>query len=187
MTDIFLLRYPFIGSCVVLRARERVSSQRCAASCARSPVSGGYSEGETPLPFPNRAVKPLSADGTWPARAWESRSPPVFLSQPRQLSLVGLWSLTGLWRAGCARGQRRPPSLSVARIVWGGRLTKRGRWLATDISSAGADPANAVPVRLGVTGPSDRVRLGGRGRGPAGPAGLLRLAPVTPAVARCRS
>src|SRR3981081_1960390 len=43
------------------------------------PVSGGYGEGETPLPFPNRAVKPLSADGTWPARAWESRTPPVFL------------------------------------------------------------------------------------------------------------
>ena len=43
------------------------------------PVSGGYGEGETPLPIPNRAVKPLSADGTWPARAWESRSPPVFL------------------------------------------------------------------------------------------------------------
>jgi hypothetical protein len=56
--------------CVVLKARERRSL----------PVSGGYSEGETPLPFPNRAVKPLSADGTWPARAWESRSPPVFLS-----------------------------------------------------------------------------------------------------------
>jgi hypothetical protein len=43
------------------------------------PVSGGYGEGETPLPIPNRAVKPLSADGTWPARAWESRSPPVYL------------------------------------------------------------------------------------------------------------
>src|SRR3954469_18943945 len=41
-------------------------------------VSGGYCVGETPLPIPNRAVKPHSADGTWPARAWESRSPPVF-------------------------------------------------------------------------------------------------------------
>ena len=41
---------------------------------------GGYSEGETPLPIPNREVKPLSADGTWPARARESRSPP-FLHQ----------------------------------------------------------------------------------------------------------
>src|SRR5687767_1169271 len=42
-----------------------------------SPDFGGNSERETPLPIPNRAVKPLSADGTWPARAWESRSPPV--------------------------------------------------------------------------------------------------------------
>ena len=42
-----------------------------------SPVSGGFGEGETPLPIPNRAVKPLSADGTWLARAWESRTPPV--------------------------------------------------------------------------------------------------------------
>src|SRR5256884_7107293 len=46
------------------------------------PVSGGYGEGETPLPIPNRAVKPLSADGTWLARAWESRSPPVLTSTP---------------------------------------------------------------------------------------------------------
>src|SRR5262249_27940604 len=56
---------------------------------ARSlPVSGGYCEGETPLPIPNRAVKPLSADGTWPARAWESRSPPVFqqLTTPQDLA-----------------------------------------------------------------------------------------------------
>ena len=52
--------------------------------------SGGYGEGETPLPFPNRAVKPLSADGTWPARAWESRSPPVLLQTPPcRLTLTG--------------------------------------------------------------------------------------------------
>ena len=56
--------------CAVLKAREGAGSL---------PVSGGYGEGETPLPIPNRAVKPLSADGTWPARAWESRTPPVFL------------------------------------------------------------------------------------------------------------
>ena len=42
-----------------------------------SRVSGGHGEGETPLPIPNRAVKPLSADGTWLARARESRTPPV--------------------------------------------------------------------------------------------------------------
>src|SRR3954471_9422539 len=38
-----------------------------------------HSERETPLPIPNRAVKPFSADGTWGATPWESRSPPVFL------------------------------------------------------------------------------------------------------------
>ena len=56
--------------CAVLKARREVVST----------VSGGYGEGETPLPIPNRAVKPLSADGTWLARAWESRSPPVFFN-----------------------------------------------------------------------------------------------------------
>ena len=55
--------------CVVLKARGGRWSL---------PVSGGYGEGETPLSIPNRAVKPLSADGTWLARAWESRSPPVY-------------------------------------------------------------------------------------------------------------
>src|SRR5947208_12369559 len=43
-----------------------------------SPLSGGFGEGETPLPIPNREVKPLSADGTWPSQARESRTPPVF-------------------------------------------------------------------------------------------------------------
>ena len=59
------------GDCVVLRDRGRHGL---------SPFSGGFGEGETPLPIPNRAVKPLSADGTWPARAWESRTPPVYLT-----------------------------------------------------------------------------------------------------------
>ena len=45
-------------------------------------ISGGYSVGETPFPISNRDVKPHSADGTWPARAWESRSPPVLIVKP---------------------------------------------------------------------------------------------------------
>ena len=52
----------------------------CSFEGSPEPVStssGGYGEGETPLPIPNREVKPLSADGTWLARARESRSPPV--------------------------------------------------------------------------------------------------------------
>src|ERR1700729_3971433 len=40
-----------------------------------------HSERETPLPIPNRAVKPFSADGTWGATPWESRSPPVLLDE----------------------------------------------------------------------------------------------------------
>jgi hypothetical protein len=69
-------------ACAVLRDRGRRGL---------SPFSGGLGEGETPLPIPNRAVKPLSADGTWPARAWESRTPPVFSRhEPPQ---GGSWSL----------------------------------------------------------------------------------------------
>src|SRR5688572_3649343 len=63
------------------------SAEGGAARCRAAPVSpdfGGDSEGETPLPIPNRAVKPLSADGTWPARARESRSPPFSYPAGRQ-------------------------------------------------------------------------------------------------------
>ena len=58
---------------------------RCAVLKARPEAGlyhfGGYSERATPLPIPNRVVKPLSADGTWLARAWESRSPPFFSAE----------------------------------------------------------------------------------------------------------
>ena len=39
---------------------------------------GGHSGGGTPLPIPNREVKPVSADGTRRATSRESRSPPIF-------------------------------------------------------------------------------------------------------------
>ncbi len=42
-------------------------------------VSGGHGGGETPVPIPNTAVKPASADGTWGVTPWESRTPPEFL------------------------------------------------------------------------------------------------------------
>jgi hypothetical protein len=41
--------------------------------------SGDNREGETPLPIPNREVKPFFADGTTTARLWESRSLPGFI------------------------------------------------------------------------------------------------------------
>src|SRR5665647_479050 len=40
------------------------------------PRYGGHSGGETPGPIPNPEAKPSSADGTAPARVWESRTPP---------------------------------------------------------------------------------------------------------------
>ena len=67
-----------VGCCVVLKVRGRCLST----------LSGGYGVGETPLPIPNRAVKPYSADGTWLARAWESRSPPVSSHDSRPQAAV---------------------------------------------------------------------------------------------------
>src|SRR3954452_8050238 len=67
-------------------------------------VSGGHGEGETPLPIPNRAVKPLSADGTWPARARESRTPPYFSRR-----LGDVWTpLTASSGVRCAEHYRTP-------------------------------------------------------------------------------
>src|SRR4051794_3732517 len=72
-----------LASCAVLKDRGS-AGRHCGARRRSLTVSGGYCVGETPLPFPNREVKPHSADGTWPSRAWESRSPPVlpFTSRP---------------------------------------------------------------------------------------------------------
>src|SRR5678816_849690 len=49
--------------------------------CGDTPLTtfGGHSDGGTPLPIPNREVKPVSADGTRRATSRESRSPPIFL------------------------------------------------------------------------------------------------------------
>src|SRR6188472_4031122 len=103
--------------CAILKAR---------GGCL-STFSGGYGEGETPLPIPNRAVKPLSADGTWPARAWESRSPPVLHDiEPQSPS-----------------GDRG--SLRSGRVVARGRVRRmrprQSRSLASVVAGAGRPPA----------------------------------------------
>lgn len=38
--------------------------------------SGNLTEGATPVPIPNTAVKPFKVDGTVVARLWESRTLP---------------------------------------------------------------------------------------------------------------
>ena len=89
-------------------------------SSRKIPVA--HSERETPLPIPNRAVKPFSADGTWGATPWESRSLPVLLSGPR-------WNTTRAahtdWRRlraasvglRSAATRHLPPSPSVSPLV----------------------------------------------------------------------
>src|SRR3954468_18178451 len=88
---------------------------------------GGHSEGETPLPIPNRAVKPLRADGTWPSRAWESRSPPNYFSIRAVLRTRAARLLPGVHaarRAGCPV-PHSPPGLAPP--VWRGRAARAGR------------------------------------------------------------
>ena len=45
-------------------------------------MPGGYTLGETPLPIPNREVKPQKADGTVLVTARESRTLPGFFVFP---------------------------------------------------------------------------------------------------------
>src|ERR1041384_6264004 len=59
---------------------------------------GGHSEGETPGPIPNPEAKPSSADGTAPARVWESRTPPDYL-RSRAAPRAALDSFVGPRRA----------------------------------------------------------------------------------------
>ncbi len=53
---------------------------------------GDDSGGDTPLPIPNREVKPARADGTAGETLWESRSSPIFYlaCQPVGLSAVNI-------------------------------------------------------------------------------------------------
>src|ERR1700759_5581168 len=95
--------YP-VWRCVVLKDGGGVGLSR---------FSGGFSEGETPLPIPNRAVKPLSADGTWLERAWESRTPPVYFRRRAG-------------RRSAAEGARR----SAFRVSWADRGGGKSRPLS---------------------------------------------------------
>ena len=68
------------------------------ARCAqRLDNFGGHSGGETPLPIPNREVKPASADGTRRATSRESRSPPNYLRR------AGRWPASLVFGATAAR------------------------------------------------------------------------------------
>ncbi len=75
--DLILLRYLY---CVVLKVQTR--------------FLGGHSKWETPLPIPNREVKPLSADGTALATGWESRMLPRLILKDPYLRVFFVFQIT---------------------------------------------------------------------------------------------
>ena len=49
------------------------------AGTLNNEICGDYSEEVTPVPIPNTEVKLLSADDTWRATAWKSKTLPLIL------------------------------------------------------------------------------------------------------------
>ena len=117
---------------------------------------GGHSEGETPLPIPNRAVKPLSADGTWRATAWESRSPPVLYSQSRlraALFVLGAGMVAALGRVALDRGAK-------VRARW--PRAREAPLVVVAESSAGSRSRVLPHRRCGGSSPAPPIRAGDR-------------------------
>src|SRR6185503_10033745 len=89
---------------------------------------GGHTGRETPLPIPNREVKPARADGTRRATSRESRSPPIYLAKPAPLARASL--VSGNVRTGyAARSFSRQFGSSArrrcTRSLTGGCVTNR--------------------------------------------------------------
>ncbi len=121
--------------------------------------SGDDSGGETPLPIPNRAVKPTSANGTAPETGWKSRSSPghEMVSchlQSKQMAAFFMrpigrhhWKVTGSGRAGSpVPARQRHPCHSEFRR----RRDEESPWRSGDASS---------PARLAVSPRSLLCRL----------------------------
>ena len=122
-----------LAGCAALKARA-MARLPCATSRRRRPLGldnfGGFSVGETPLPIPNRAVKPHSADGTWPSRAWESRSPPfLHRAAPGRLEFVnGPCSISSSSTAtACSWTASGSPCASTLESRASGLAAERGR------------------------------------------------------------
>ena len=60
-------------------------------SLTRKSRFGGNGEGEPRVPIPNTTVKPFSADGTWTAGSWESRT------SPSELTLLTSFEVRGVF------------------------------------------------------------------------------------------
>ena len=143
----FLLLYPHLA-CAVFKLHR---------ASRKIPVV--HSERETPLPIPNRAVKPFSADGTWGATPWESRSPPVLLaarafkrrgllvygqdlaSRSAGGGLLGRWSWRreGMWPPGAGAREGTRHARAGAREGRGTLELARGKDEAPQAVARGRD------------------------------------------------
>jgi hypothetical protein len=130
---------------------------------------GGHSEGETPLPIPNRAVKPLSADGTWWATAWESRSPPVLSKSRPSGRLFFVPEPDGEWRRRVERATPRsgPPRRGSSRGLAGcrGSATRDAGRRCAHPAAAERRPRRGSSMshrRCGGPSPAPPIRAGDR-------------------------
>src|SRR5713226_231437 len=86
-----------------------LDEQNHAVSTARAFHNfGGLTGRETPLPIPNREVKPARADGTRRATSRESRSPPINFERA---GFAGSFS----FRRKCKHFRRRRPGRRASR------------------------------------------------------------------------
>ena len=67
---------------LAISGQKKIFSETCSWSLETELFLGSYSEGVTPVPIPNTAVKSLSADGTARATVWESRTLPGLILKP---------------------------------------------------------------------------------------------------------
>ena len=61
---------------ITLRISKEIATQLDEAYQNSINFPGDYGGGVPPVPIPNTAVKPSSADGTWIEGSWESKSLP---------------------------------------------------------------------------------------------------------------
>ena len=115
---------------VLGRSRSRLTPVPITKVVERK-VSGGYGGGDIPVPIPNTAVKPTSADGTWgfpPGRVGRRRD---FLKDPHRK--------VGVFRISNYRSRR---VVIVASCHLGARASQSGRSATTGAPTGAALLAN---------------------------------------------
>ena len=116
-------------------------SGRRRHSCTR-PLSGGHGEGDPPLPFSNRVVKPLSADGTWWETARESRTPPELLSE----SHSARGGFLAFWPGSSGVRTRRSNRTAAHQTTCTMSACYGFRWVCDPLASSSSAGRSAAPL-----------------------------------------